>query len=260
MSSAPTPYWTNFRAFAPRTAALGALDLPPNHYLAYLGCGLAGEALEVADALATLCRVKDAGKADHVVHEAAVALREELGDLAWYLAMIENVAAFPIPWPVTTTAVLPYSDPEGMLLRGAALVAEALKRPILGRALHLDRLHEGLGILASVLLRLARYSVDDPEDPNDIPEDPALEAILRGNENKLLARYGEKLWTVQAADKHYEDPTRQRIAAAVTADRLAAAEVILGQILRVEGSPCTDAANDAFKAAAEIVKNRLFPY
>lgn len=115
--------WDEYRAQA--VARSGAFDIGKHgepRRLAYLALGLCGEAGEVVTERAML----DVGS-DSSTPET---LREELGDFAWYLAMIEHEVGYMIAWPADDEGL---ADPAVEMLVNAAAVAEAAKRVLSGR-------------------------------------------------------------------------------------------------------------------------------
>lgn len=150
--------WDEFRAQAVARAGMHAVSGEPKHRLAYLALGLCGEAGEVATA-------------KH--HSNTV---EELGDVAWYLAMLEHETG------IRTEHHL-HAPPDATLgstglVIAACAVAEAAKRPVQGRDLPVDRMRDALCLVRRYLEGIAaRYG--------------RLSAVLAANVAKNNARYGD---------------------------------------------------------------------
>ncbi len=163
-----TMTWDEFREQAVTRAGLHAIGGDPTVRLAYLALGLCGEAGEY-------------GAARYArPYDRAVCL-SELGDVAWYLAMIEHATGLRATWPTTDE----WPGPLGMAERAGA-VAECVKRPMQGRDLPAERFQLALDGVAAELAFEARAH-------------DGMGAVYAANIAKTKARFGEGGFTVAQA-------------------------------------------------------------
>lgn len=156
--------WEAYRRQAWERANFHRYSLSGAPLTGYLGLGLVGELGEFVEAM----------------QESAERACDEMGDVCWYLAVIEAVYLheFRIEWTHVGRMIDWSSDglPFELLL-GGTKVAEQLKRPLLLRALDHAKLHEGLNRVASITHHIsARYG--------------GMSVVLAGNIAKNHARYG----------------------------------------------------------------------
>jgi len=154
--------WEEFRTQAVARAGMHAIGGEVSHRLAYLALGLCGETGEAIDTF-------HAGPIADIV--------TELGDVAWYLAMIEHTTGLRVTWPAAD-AVGRHVPHVATLRRAVLTVAECAKRPMQGRALPLDRMLAALNDVGDSVYWLASsYG--------------GLAAICDANIAKNVARYGD---------------------------------------------------------------------
>ncbi len=155
--------WEEFRAQAVARAGMHALAGESKHRLAYLALGLCGEAGEFVTA----------EREGHAV--------EELGDVAWYLAMVEHETGLRVE---RKGAPDPTLGSVGLVVAACA-VAEAAKRPVQGRDLPVDRMRDALHTVGRYLDGIAsRHS--------------GLDVVLAANVAKNTARYGDGFTAAKA--------------------------------------------------------------
>ena len=167
-----TMTWDEFREQAVTRAGLHAIGGDPTARLAYLALGLCGEAGEY-------------GAARYARPYDRDVCLSELGDVAWYLAMIEHATGLRATWPTTDE----WPGPLGMAERAGA-VAECVKRPMQGRDLPVERFRSALAALASHVCAAARYWTGS---------DDGMPAVYAANIAKTKARFGEGGFTVAQA-------------------------------------------------------------
>ena len=162
-----TMTWDEFREEAASRAGMHAIGGDVSARLAYLALGLCGEAGEYAHAQS--------------VGDGDTACISELGDVAWYLAMIEHATGLRATWPTTDE----WPGPLGMAERAGA-VAECVKRPMQGRDLPAERFQLALDGVAAELAFEARAH-------------DGMGAVYAANIAKTKARFGEGGFTVAQA-------------------------------------------------------------
>lgn len=147
--------------------------------VAYLGCGLAGEAAEACDA-------ELRGADEHGL--------EEMADAAWYLGMLEETTGLRVTWPARAPwwALAPWplarlwrALASVRLVLAAARAAEALKRPLQGRDIPPERLLPHLNACALQLHALAERHGGMP-------------AVMAASRQKIMSRFGGQKWTPDA--------------------------------------------------------------
>lgn len=149
--------WDEFRVQAVARAGMHAVSSESKYRLAYLALGLCGEAGEVATAN----------------HQTIV---EELGDVAWYLAMLEHETEIHTQRHINAPPDATLGS-AGLVIAACA-VAEAAKRPVQGRDLPVDRMRDALCLVRRYLEGIAvRHG--------------RLSAVLAANVAKNHARYGD---------------------------------------------------------------------
>ena len=166
--------WDEFREWAAARAGMHAVKGDLSMRLAYLALGLCGEAAEYERATFAQRRNSD----DE---------RSELGDVAWYLAMIEHVTGERAEWPAWAFGSdddLEWPGPLSLpALAGA--IAESVKRPMSGREMPTDKLRVALNDVARELAYEATsYG--------------GMGAVMAANVAKIAARYPEG-YTVEKA-------------------------------------------------------------
>ena len=170
-----TMTWDEFREQAVTRAGLHAIGGDPTARLAYLALGLCGEAGEYARAIG-----------DGLGDEPCLS---ELGDVAWYLAMVEHATGERARWPSSPSAE--GSSPRRLaIVESACAVAECVKRPMQGRDLPVERFRSALAALASHVCAAARYWTGS---------DDGMPAVYAANIAKTKARFGEGGFTVAQA-------------------------------------------------------------
>ena len=168
-----TMTWDEFREEAASRAGMHAIGGDVSARLAYLALGLCGEAGEYALAQS--------------VGDGDTACISELGDVAWYLAMIEHATGERAPWPV---AGGPSSPCVVGVMMAACAVAECLKRPMQGRDLPTDRLRAALADVAASVALAARFWTGSAD---------GMHAVYAANIAKTKARFGDGGFTVAQA-------------------------------------------------------------
>ena len=168
-----TMTWDEFREEAASRAGMHAIGGDVSARLAYLTLGLCGEAGEYAHAQS--------------VGDGDTACISELGDVAWYLAMIEHATGERAPWPV---AGGPSSPCVVGVMMAACAVAECLKRPMQGRDLPTDRLRAALADVAASVALAARFWTGSAD---------GMHAVYAANIAKTKARFGDGGFTVAQA-------------------------------------------------------------
>lgn len=163
--------WDEFREQAVARAGRHAIGGDLTGRLAYLALGLCGEAAEYARAVA-----------DDDPEECV----SELGDVAWYLAMIEHATGERAAWPA---AGGPSSAGGSALMTAAGAVAECVKRPMQGRDLPAERFRAALADVASALALAARYWTGSGD---------GMGAVYTANIAKTKARFGAGFTVAQA--------------------------------------------------------------
>lgn len=167
--------WDDFREQAAARAGMHAIGGDMAHRLAYLALGLCGEAGEYSRAIG-----EGHGDAPCI---------SELGDVAWYLAMIEHATGERAPWP--TEPPTDGASPRRLaIMEHACAVAECLKRPMQGRDLPVDRFRAALADLAAHVHAAARYWTGSAD---------GMHAVYAANIAKTKARFGEGGFTVAQA-------------------------------------------------------------
>ena len=166
-----TMTWDEFREQAVTRAGLHAIGGDPTARLAYLALGLCGEAGEYARAIG-----------DGLGDEPCLS---ELGDVAWYLAMVEHATGERARWPSSPSAE--GSSPRRLaIVESACAVAECVKRPMQGRDLPAERFQLALDGVAAELAFEARAH-------------DGMGAVYAANIAKTKARFGEGGFTVAQA-------------------------------------------------------------
>lgn len=165
-----TMTWDEFREQAAARAGLHAIGGDMATRLGYLALGLCGEAGEYARAQA--------------VGDGDAACISELGDVAWYLAMIEHATGERAPWPVKGG---PSSPCVAGVMSAACAVAECIKRPMQGRDLPGDRFRAALADVATSVALAARFWTGSAD---------GMPAVYAANIAKTKARFGEGGFTV----------------------------------------------------------------
>ncbi len=139
---------------------------------AYLALGLCGESAEAIAAIAH----------ENYVRADAVS---ELGDVAWYLAMVENESGVSVDWPSELEGPRSLQNLTGQLTEAACWVAECAKRPLCGREMKQGALKIALDAVAYSLAQITvNIGVTMPE-------------ILAANIAKNHARFGTEGYTVE---------------------------------------------------------------
>ena len=166
--------WDEFREWASSRAGMHAVNGDLAVRLAYLALGLCGEAAEYERS-----RYADRPRFDE--------MREELGDVAWYLAMIEHATGERASWPSWA-----FGADDGVEWPGplslpvlAGSIAECVKRPMSGRPFPVDRFRVAL---AGVAYELAYEALSVG----------GMGAVIAANVAKLSERYPEG-YTVEKA-------------------------------------------------------------
>ena len=166
--------WDEFREWASSRAGMHAVNGDLAVRLAYLALGLCGEAAEYERS-----RYADRPRFDE--------MREELGDVAWYLAMIEHATGERASWPSWA-----FGADDGVEWPGplslpvlAGSIAECVKRPMSGREFPVDRFRAALTGVACELAYDALCV-------------GGMGAVIAANVAKLSERYPEG-YTVEKA-------------------------------------------------------------
>lgn len=167
--------WDEFREWAATRAGMHAVNGDLAVRLAYLALGLCGEAGEYERA-----KFSERPRGDDML--------SELGDVAWYLAMLEHSTCVRVEWP--SWAFSGEDDavewPGGLTLPVlAGAIAECVKRPMSGRAFPNDRFSVAL---TSVARELAYEACPLG----------GMDAVIEANVAKITARYPEG-YTVEKA-------------------------------------------------------------
>ena len=167
--------WDEFREWAATKAGMHAVNGDLAVRLAYLALGLCGEAGEYERA-----RLSERPHGDEML--------TELGDVAWYLAMLEHATCVRVGWPSWAFS----HDDDAVEWPGeltlpvlAGAIAECVKRPMSGREFPVDRFSVAL---ASVARELA-YEAHGLG---------GMDAVIESNVAKLRVRYPEG-YTVERA-------------------------------------------------------------
>ena len=162
--------WDAFRRQAWERSNLHRYELVGPVAAAYLGLGLVGEIGEYVDETRRV----------HTSDPTSTAI-DELGDVCWYIAMLEAVflTEFSIDWTNTDYHLsAPLSATQVMVLySSAAAVAEQLKRPLLQRDMDHRKLHQKLSYVARLVARLSVMH-------------GGMSAVLSRNIKKNHERYG----------------------------------------------------------------------
>ena len=141
--------------------------------LAYLVLGLCGEANEAVDAM---------GRAG----SDRVDVLSELGDVAWYLAMVSTESGVSVTWPIRRpVGRRSFAVASHDLLRHVCAAAECAKRPLCGRPMKPDSLRDALDGVAVDLMRLADLV------------GTSVSEVLAANIAKNHARFGTEGYTVE---------------------------------------------------------------
>ena len=139
--------------------------------LGYLALWLCGEAAEAVDAMTSA-----GASRDDIV--------SELGDVAWYLAMVSTESCIDVSWPATASR-MSLRNAAGEMLHDACLVAESVKRPMCGREMKPGSLAFALERVALSLFRLARLA------------SVSVSEVLAANIAKNHQRFGTEGYTVE---------------------------------------------------------------
>jgi NTP pyrophosphatase (non-canonical NTP hydrolase) len=172
--------WDEFREWAATKAGMHAVNGDLAVRLAYLALGLCGEAGEYERA----CHGRAHPRSDEVRDGE---LREELGDVAWYLAMLEHATCVRVEWPAWAFDAQVRAEWPGPLSLYAFTgdVAECVKRPMSGREFPVDRFRAALTGVACELAYDALCV-------------GGMGAVIAANVAKVSARYPEG-YTVEKA-------------------------------------------------------------
>jgi hypothetical protein len=164
--------WGEFREQAAKRAGLHAIEGELRHRLAYLALGLCGEAGEYERASLNI----DGDDADQL---------SELGDVAWYLAMIEHATCYRAAWPALDGEPVEWHGPLSLSARAGA-VAECAKRPMQGRSFPEDRMQKAIDDVAREIAYEAQTL-------------GGMAALYAANIAKTTARFGAAGFTVEKA-------------------------------------------------------------